>query len=105
MQKHFDNWHFDLCIKEKQECAWSNSSDKPETKNSRRTASWTVSLSQYVQTGWNWYLFRKLSQKLHKMIKTRAEDKATYTAVYGSFRKISQQAEPDLTQFRKDVNA
>lgn len=34
MQKHLDNWHFDLCTKEKQECACSNSNDKPETENS-----------------------------------------------------------------------
>lgn len=39
------------------------------------------------------------------MIKNRTEDKATYRVVYGSLRKISQQAEPDLTQFIKDLHA
>lgn len=40
------------------------------------------------------YLFRELGHKLHKMIKNRPEDKATYKAAYGSFRKTSQQADP-----------
>lgn len=51
------------------------------------------------------YLFRELSHKLYKMIQNRAKDEATYNVVYGSFREISQQAEPDLAQFRKDLHA
>lgn len=67
--------------------------------------SLTVSKGAEIQ-----YLFRELSPKQHKMIKNRTEDKATYKVLYGSFRKISQQAEPDLTQLRnylhaQDINA